>query len=100
MLDILEVGDQFIALLEMKMEERYIAVFDSMVISCNGSDNVDFDKRVGINGIQLEPDGTLGVYVTRAYLNYSLDGKLNFRRKDREFYRNADNRFQSTRRCR
>ena len=43
--------------------------------------NVDFDKRVGINGIQLEPDGTLGVYVTRAYLNYSLDGKLNFRRK-------------------
>ena len=82
MLDILEVGDQFIALLEIKMEERYIAVFDRYghFLQRIGN-NVDFDKRVGINGIQLEPDGTLGVYVTRAYLNYSLDGKLNFRRK-------------------
>lgn len=64
------------------MEERYIAVFDRYghFLQRIGN-NVDFDKRVGINGIQLEPDGTLGVYVTRAYLNYSLDGKLNFRRK-------------------
>ena len=56
MLDILEVGDQFIALLEMKMEERYIAVFDRYghFLQRIGN-NVDFDKRVGINGIQLEP---------------------------------------------
>ena len=81
--NILELDDRFIALFEISLGNNYIAEFDkSGNFKRKIGSNDDCDKYHYVYDIFLEPNGTLGAYASSnpEYLNYSLEGKLNYHR--------------------
>ena len=81
--NILELDDRFIALFEISLGNNYIAEFDkSGNFKRKIGSNDDCDKYHYVHDIFFESNGTLGAYASSnpEYLNYSLEGKLNYRR--------------------
>ena len=81
--NILELDDRFIALFEISLGNNYIAEFvKSGNFKRKIGSNDDCDKYHYVHDIFFESNGTLGAYASSnpEYLNYSLEGKLNYRR--------------------